>query len=318
MIAILMISYRDFYRDFANLAASHRALIEKQAETQKLRDENFELANVDSLSQLPDRLGLTAKPYAWHGGRSEPGAITAIVFVDLDGFKDVNDTYGHETGDKLITLVAARFEAEMPEGALLARLGGDEFAMLISADKAASLARTFATTVVDLPRQPILIGVRTIQNGASVGISHAPSSECTSQELFRRADIAMHAVKVNGKSDVKVYSPELDAERLRQQDTETQIRDGLEAQEFEVFYQPIVAAETRVVVAVEALLRWPRRRGSPIGPDRFIGVAEATGLIHPLGLFVLRRACPLQPAEPDRGAVRYRSLAPPGVCFPED
>lgn len=195
MIAILMISYRDF----ANLAASHRALIEKQAETQKLSDENFELANVDSLSQLPDRLALTAKPYAWHGGRSEPGAITAIVFVDLDGFKDVNDSYGHETGDKLITLVADRFEAEMPEGALLARLDGDEFAMLISADKAASLARTFATTVVDLPRQPILIGVRTIQNGASVGISHAPSAECTSQELFRRADIAMHAVKVNGQ-----------------------------------------------------------------------------------------------------------------------
>ena len=287
MIAMLMI----YYRDFAQLVASRRALIDKQAETQKLSDENLELANVDPLSRLPNRRALMATLSAWHEGRAKPGAITAIVFVDLDGFKDVNDVYGHETGDTLITLVAARLEAVLPDEAILARLGGDEFAAVISTAKAVPLAQGFATSVVDLLRQPIRIGERTIQIGASVGVSHAAPAECDAQELFRRADIAMYAVKAAGKAGVRVYSPELDAQRLQQKNTETEIRVGLEAEEFEVHYQPIVAAETKAIVAVEALLRWPRRPGSPIATEQFINVAEATGLIHPLGLFVLRRAC---------------------------
>ena len=287
LIAMLTI----YYRDFANLVASRRALIDKQAETQKLSDENFRLANIDSLSGLPNRRALMAELNAAHNASRANGAATAIVFVDLDGFKDVNDFHGHETGDQLITVVAARLKAFLAPGAILARLGGDEFAVLISEPSALELAEAFADIVVDVLRRPILIGERAIQVGASVGIACATPAECDAQELFRRADIAMYDVKANGKSGVQIYTPALDAERRRQQKLETQIREGLAAREFEVFYQPIVEAATQRIVAVEALARWPRRPGSEIGPDQFIPVAESTGLIHPLGLFVLRRAC---------------------------
>ncbi|WP_424361000.1 putative bifunctional diguanylate cyclase/phosphodiesterase [Methylocystis parvus] len=286
MIAILKV----YNRDFANLVASRRSLQEKQEETQRLSDENLKLANLDALSGLPNRRALTTRLGELHGS-GQRGVRTAVVFVDLDGFKDVNDTYGHETGDTLITIVAAKFGDLLPANGLLARLGGDEFAALISAPDADRDAETFANCVVALLEQPIKIGARTIQVGASVGIACAAPGDCDAQELFRRADTAMYHVKGNGKGGVAFYAPGLDAERQRQQDIENQIRRGLAADEFELHYQPIVDAGTKAVISVEALLRWPRRREGAIGPDQFIPVAEASGLINPLGLFVLRRAC---------------------------
>jgi len=287
MIAILVV----YNRDFANLVASRRSLLAKNAETLRLSDENLRLANHDSLSGLPNRRALMAQLDAWHGREHEEGALTAVLFVDLDGFKDVNDTYGHDTGDRLINIVAADFARLLPKGAMLARLGGDEFAALISDPDAEGMAKAFADAAVDLLARPIRIGERTIQVGASIGISCAAPGDCAAQELFRRADTAMYHVKGNGKAGVAVYAPELDAERKRQQDLEEQIRAGLDRREFEVFYHPIVDAATKQIVSVEALLRWPRRPGGAIGPDRFIPVAETSGLINPLGLFVLRQAC---------------------------
>ena len=287
MIAILM----TYNRDFANLVASRRSLLEKQEETQRLSDDNLRLANLDSLSGLPNRRALMSRLGEIHAPDREKGAVTAVVFVDLDGFKDVNDAYGHETGDTLIKIVAGQFQRLTPQNAILARLGGDEFASLISDPNADELAKTFAMRAIALLEQPIKIGDRNIQVGASIGIACAVPGDCDSQELFRRADTAMYDVKANGKGGVKTYSPELDAERQRQQDLETQIRQGLREEEFEVHYQPIVDAATKAIVSVEALLRWPRRPEGAIGPDQFIPVAEASGLINPLGLFVLRRAC---------------------------
>jgi diguanylate cyclase (GGDEF)-like protein len=287
MIAILLI----YYRDFSNLVASRRELIDKQAETQRLSDDNFRLANHDSLSGLPNRRALVARLNEIQADHRQGVAPTAVVFIDLDGFKDVNDTYGHETGDKLIQIVADKLRQRTPMHAMLARLGGDEFAVLISADGAQDLALTFADAVVEMLKDPILIGARTIKVGASVGIAFAVPGQCDAQELFRQADSAMYHVKANGKAGARVYSFDLDAERHRRQECEEDIRRGLTAQEFEVFYQPIVDAASKSIVAVEALLRWPRRAGSEIGPDQFIKVAEASGLINPLGLFVLRRAC---------------------------
>jgi diguanylate cyclase (GGDEF)-like protein len=279
------------YRDFAHLVRSRRDLRDKQRETQTLSDENFRLANIDSLTGLPNRRALMTKLNAVHDTSREGGLLTAIVSIDLDDFKHVNDTYGHEAGEKLISIVARRFEGSLTEGAMLARLGGDEFGALISAPGADELAKTYAAIVVDLLREPIHIGERTLQVTASVGVSFASRNDCDAEELFRRADIAIFNVKANGKAGVKVYSAELDSERLRLQRIECHIRDGLARGEFEVYYQPIVLADTKAVVGAEALVRWPRRAGPAISPDQFIPVAETTGLIHPLGLFVLRRAC---------------------------
>ena len=287
MIAILMI----YYRDFANLVASRRALIDKQAETQRLSDENLRLANIDSLSGLSNRRALMSRLNLLQSAARRGGDPTAVVFIDLDGFKDVNDTYGHETGDQLIRRVADNLKQMLPSRAMLARLGGDEFAVLLSEPHAAEQALAFAHAFVELLRRPVLIGERMIQVGASVGISCADPEACSAQELFRRADTALYYVKGAGKSGVKFYAPDLDSERQRIQELEEQVRRGLTHGEFEVYYQPIVDAVSKRVVSLEALLRWPRRPEGPIGPDQFIRVAESSGLIHPLGLFALRRAC---------------------------
>lgn len=288
MLTMLM----TYYRDFADLVASRRSLIEKQAETQRLSDDNLRLANIDSLSALPNRRALMAALLERQNGAEKEGELTAVVFIDLDGFKDVNDTYGHGTGDRLISILAQDFRRLLPDQALLARLGGDEFAALIPGSEAERTALSFAATVLNFLERPIRIGERPIRVGASVGIACAARNECGGEELFRRADTAMYHVKANGKSGTCVYSPELDAERQREQQIEDQIRRGLTEQEFDIVYQPLVeAAATRRVLAVEALLRWPRRREGPLSPDQFIPIAETSGLINPLGLFVLRRAC---------------------------
>jgi diguanylate cyclase (GGDEF)-like protein len=287
MIVILMI----YNRDFANLVSSRRSLLEKQEETQRLSEENLRLANLDALSGLPNRRALMSQLEAIHQATGKANTQTAVIFVDLDGFKDVNDTYGHETGDKVIKIVAREFQSLLPEGAVLARLGGDEFAGLISGSDAAEQADMFAARVVSSLNEPIRIRERAIQIGASVGIACAAQGACDARELFRRADAAMYDVKANGKADVRVYSAALDAARQRQQELEAQIRQGLIEGQFDVFYQPIVDADRKEIVSVEALLRWPRRLAGPIGPDQFISVAEASGLINPLGLLVLRRAC---------------------------
>ncbi|WP_157235082.1 putative bifunctional diguanylate cyclase/phosphodiesterase [Methylosinus sp. LW4] len=285
MIAILMI----YYRDFAHLVASRRSLAEKQAETQRLSDENSRLANMDALSGLPNRRALMTR--LDQCGRSAGATPTAVVYIDLDGFKDVNDTYGHSTGDRLIDIVAKELLRVLPEGAMLARVGGDEFAAVISAAEAERAARAFASSALAVLARPIRIGDRAVQIGASVGVCCTEADGCDAQELFRRADIAMYHVKANGKSGVRIYTPDLDLERQRQQDIEDQLRRALRADELEVVYQPIVGATENRVVAVEALVRWPRRPEGELTPDQFVPIAERSGLINQLGLFVLRRAC---------------------------
>ncbi|WP_051592544.1 EAL domain-containing protein [Methylosinus sp. sav-2] len=285
MIAILMI----YYRDFAHLVASRRSLLEKQAETQRLSDENSRLANMDALSGLPNRRALMTRLDQCSRGAGAPP--TAVVYIDLDGFKDVNDTYGHSTGDRLIDIVAKEFLRVLPEGAMLARVGGDEFAAVVSAADAERAARAFASGALTVLARPIRIGDRAVQIGASVGVCCTEADGCDAQELFRRADIAMYHVKANGKSGMRIYTPDLDLERQRQQDIEDQLRRALRADELDVVYQPIVGAAENRVVAVEALVRWPRRPEGELTPDQFVPVAERSGLINQLGLFVLRRAC---------------------------
>jgi len=285
MIAILMI----YYRDFAHLVASRRSLLEKQAETQRLSDENSRLANVDSLSGLPNRRALMRRLAAC--SQDAAALPIAVVYIDLDGFKDVNDTYGHATGDRLIDIVARQFARALPKGAMLARVGGDEFAAVISASEAERDAKSFATGAVAALARPIRIGDRLVQIGASVGVACAGPDARDAQELFRRADIAMYHVKANGKSGVRIYSRDLDIERQRRQEIEDQLRRGLRENEFDLFYQPIVDAVENRIVAAEALLRWPRRPEGDLPPDQFVPVAETSGLISQLGLFALRRAC---------------------------
>ncbi|WNY87363.1 EAL domain-containing protein [Leclercia adecarboxylata] len=247
------------------------------------------VARTDWLSHLPNRRALIEEleRVSQRGDTDRK----SVVFIDLDGFKDVNDIYGHEVGDALIVIIAGALRDNVPKDGMLARMGGDEFAMTIGGDNAEALASAFAGFVLDYLHSPIVVGERSIHIGASIGIASGTLVECTSTELFRRADIAMYHSKITGKGRVTHYDAELNNVRERRLAIEGQIRHGLEHNEFDVWYQPIIDARSQKMVGVEALVRWPRRPQGPLAPDEFITVAETSGLIYGLGQFVLSRAC---------------------------
>lgn len=252
------------------------------------------IALTDWLSHLPNRRALIERLNKF-SRRGDKGEIS-VVFIDLDGFKDINDIYGHDTGDKLIVTLAKTLRQQVPENGMLVRMGGDEFALMLGGERAGEKSAAFANQVLAFLTAPICLDERTIHISASIGIASGTLVDCPSSELFRRADIAMYHSKITGKGRVTWYDSALNSVREHQLIIENDIRDGLEREEFEVWYQPIVDAKTQVMISVEALVRWPRRPQGELPPEEFIGIAETSGLIYSLGQFVLRRACQdLQP-----------------------
>jgi diguanylate cyclase (GGDEF)-like protein len=247
------------------------------------------IAFTDWLSRLPNRRALIEK--LDHLSAMGDTNRISVVFIDLDGFKDVNDIYGHDVGDRLIVTVAQILQEKVPTDGTLVRMGGDEFAMTISGPWAEEKADDFAAKALEALNAPLKVSKRTIHIGASIGIASGTLLTSSSSELFRRADIAMYHSKSTGKGRVTHYDAELNSARERQLMIENDIRSGLDCDEFDVWYQPIVDARSLAMIGVEALVRWPRRPGGELKPDEFISIAETSGLIYALGQFVLRRAC---------------------------
>ncbi|WP_372732113.1 putative bifunctional diguanylate cyclase/phosphodiesterase [Novosphingobium sp.] len=287
---MMVVTYR-FNIDFANLIRSQRNLRMRQTETEKLSEENRRIAFTDALSGLPNRrklLSCLGRLEKTNGAQID---TLAIVFIDLDGFKDINDTHGHHAGDTLIKSISARLTKICPEQALLARVGGDEFAILIDAPDATALARNLAEQIGEEIALPVLVDRHVLQVGASIGIASNADGVVEANELLRRADTAMYHIKTRGKGEIAIYHAQFDEGRIRRQAIGREIGNGLANAEFEVFYQPVVSAQTGAITSAEALIRWPRRPDGPLDPQEFIDIAEDTGQIHPLGLFVLERAC---------------------------
>lgn len=284
-----------FNRSFSEVVQSRRTLHLRQLETEKLSEENRRIAFSDPLSGLPNRRELLARLDCLD--RLEGLALhsLAIVFIDLDGFKQVNDEHGHHAGDELIRTVCQRLREQCPDNAVLARVGGDEFAILLETDgvtqNAQAAAMNLALRLLEQMALPVLVDRHVLQISGSIGIASNDEAGVNSSELLRRADLAMYHAKTEGKGQVAIYSDALDKGRLRRIEIEGQIGNGLGSGEFEVVYQPIIDAGSGAIVSAEALLRWPRRAQGALPPDEFIEVAEATGQIHPLGLYVLERAC---------------------------
>ena len=245
-------------------------------------------ALTDKLSGLPNRRALLDAIASQARRRA---LDQTVVFIDLDGFKDVNDIYGHDAGDELIVEVAKSLTACLPRDAMLARLGGDEFAVLTGGSGGLDACRVFAELALQGLKPPLHLSTCTVRVGASIGIAHSSAGQFDAQELFRRADMAMYHSKKAGKGRVTEYDGAIDTARTVRRQLEAEIRCGLDNGEFDVAYQPICNAMTHRVEAVEALVRWPRRPDGDLPPDAFISVAENGGIIHRLGLFVLQKAC---------------------------
>jgi diguanylate cyclase (GGDEF)-like protein len=216
-------------------------------------------------------------------------APIAVLLIDLDGFKQVNDTLGHDAGDQLLQQVADRFADASRPGDTLARLGGDEFAMLLE-DASESAAKTVATRLLQRLSDPVGVAGRQLTLGASIGIV-AHRGRGRSEDLIRHADVAMYAAKEAGRGRYELFRDGMARELGELLGLEHELRLGLKHGQFRVHYQPLVDLELNAVVGVEALLRWYSESRGVVEPDRFIPVAETTGLITSLGAFVLEEAC---------------------------
>ena len=246
------------------------------------------LGLTDTLTGLPNRHALHQDYRRLARNDDE----MALALIDLDGFMLVNEHYGHSIGDRAIRESGAIFLTICGEEAAVYRLGGDEFALLKSGPLAATLLEGLCRKIVERMIRPVKVDERRLTLGASIGLARRSAGEdVSSSELLRRGDVAMYSSKRGGKARCTWYSPEFDRSREVIRELDDELRQALTNDEFCVHYQPLVDCTTREIVAVEALIRWERPDGKRIGPNVFIPVAEESGLINPLGLWVLRRAC---------------------------
>jgi diguanylate cyclase (GGDEF)-like protein len=246
-------------------------------------------AHHDSLTGLPNRAALTkGLDVAVRRGGTD---ALAVVFLDLDGFKEVNDSYGHDTGDRLLERVARGFKTICADKGLLARVGGDEFALVLDSPDAVSTAEETANRLVQFLHAPIHIDGRVLTVGTSVGIAFADEGGISAEELLRRADVAMYQAKELGRSRVALYDRSIDAEKLERRLLADDLRIALKGNALKIVYQPIYDAATLRPALVEALLRWQHPVRGAVPPDLFISVAEEMGLMDELGTWVLRHAC---------------------------
>ena len=246
------------------------------------------LSNSDALTLLPNRRALHRDIAA---SKSEEHEI-ALAIVDLDGFKIINDHYGHQIGDATIKEIARLIRDICGDEAGIYRLGGDEYAILMQGDLAGTLLEGHCRRIIERLAKSIKVQERRLTLGASIGLArNAPRQAVTSSEMLRRADVAMYASKRGGKMRCTWFNEAFDRSREQIKIMDDELRQALAHGEFRLHYQPLVDSNTRRIVSVESLLRWVRPDGKDVGPNIFVPVAEESGLINPIGLWVLRQAC---------------------------
>jgi diguanylate cyclase (GGDEF)-like protein/PAS domain S-box-containing protein len=238
----------------------------------------------------------------------------AVMCIDLDLFKNVNDSFGHPMGDRLLQAVAERLGAQTRGGDLAARLGGDEFAVILSNDVTPSQASDFAKRLIETLSAPYVIDGNELVIGASVGIALSPGDGTSSEELMKNGDMALYRAKQDGGGVHRFFEKEMDRQAQKRRDLEQDLRRAFAHGEFELHYQPLVDLASNRINAFESLLRWRHPHKSMVSPADFIPVAEDIGLIVPLGEWVLREACAEAAKWPDGikvavnlSAVQFRS-----------
>ncbi|MHB1174286.1 MAG: putative bifunctional diguanylate cyclase/phosphodiesterase [Sulfuriferula sp.] len=268
----------------------------KQHETQLVH-----LANHDSLTGLPNRSLFQDRLQQALMKARRNGLKVAVLFCDLDRFKRINDSLGHDVGDQLLQTVAGRLLGSVRESDTVARLGGDEFAIILDDFATEDAVSGIAQKILYTLARPLAITTLNLSTTSSIGISFFPEDGDTAQALLKNADAAMYLAKARGKNNFQFYSQGIASDALEHLNLEINLRLALEREELVLHYQPQVDLKSGRVIGVEALLRWRRPAGDMTLPAQLIPLAEETGLIGPIGKWVLRTACLQNKAWQDAG-----------------
>ena len=271
--------------------AVHDVTIRRKAETKLLeRHQQLDhLAHHDQLTGLPNRLYLAANLPRDLEEAKQGGSMLAVLFLDLDHFKHVNDSRGHETGDKLLKTVAQRVRATVRAQDVVVRMGGDEFVVILKSVTHTGQVSETAERINEALNAPMVVDGRTLVTTVSIGVAVYPQDGADMGELLRHSDTAMYQAKDRGRNNFQLFSPGMDRRLKERIAIESSLRTALQSRQLDVHYQPIVDIESHRVVALEALLRWKHPSHGYVRPERFVSVAEEAGLIVPIGEFVLQR-----------------------------
>jgi diguanylate cyclase (GGDEF)-like protein len=269
----------------AALVNAHR-YVERRAFEAQLHHQAFH----DSLTGLPNRALFVDRLQHALSGLARRRDGLAVLFVDIDRFKMINDSLGHDIGDRLLVEVAGRISSCLRPSDTLARYGGDEFTILLE-DPAEDGAARVAERILEVLRLPFTLAGRGVSAGASIGIAFAPSPFGEDGDPLREADLAMYRAKERGRGRWEVFDPEMNRYALGRLDSETELAQAIERQQFLLHYQPVVSLAHGRVTGVEALVRWQHPRRGVVSPAEFVPLAEETGAIVPLGRWVLEEAC---------------------------
>jgi diguanylate cyclase (GGDEF)-like protein len=285
MVVILL----NYYRDFANLVESKHALQAKQAELQRLSDENSRLANLDILTGLPNRRRFLADLDALFRTASAGHERFAVGVIDLDGFKQVNDLYGHGAGDRVLEEVGRRLSDVSGPRIRLARLGGDEFGLLVTQVREPQDLRDIGATICDMLRAPYAWPGATARLSASLGFAIYPDAGLSPAQLFERADYALYFAKEHRRGGTTIFSAEHEKQIRELGKLEQALRQADLESEMSLHFQPIIDVSCDRVVCHEALARWNSPTLGAVAPSLFIKVAERSDLIHTLTASLLRK-----------------------------
>jgi diguanylate cyclase (GGDEF)-like protein/PAS domain S-box-containing protein len=288
------------------------------SKTRELAHQMAYLAQHDFLTNLPNRMLLNDRLTQAIGLARRCGTQLAVLFLDLDHFKHINDSLGHGVGDRLLQSVAQRLSACVRSSDTVSRNGGDEFVILLAEIERPEDAAVSAEKILAALAARHHIGGHELQVSTSIGASVYPFDGQDAETLIKNADLAMYHAKDSGRNNVQFFTPEMNLRSVERQSVESDLRDALEQGEFELYYQPKVDLASAATVGAEALIRWHHPRRGLVAPDQFIPIAEDAGLIVPIGRWVMREACrqlqawraqgvPLVPVSVNISALEFRS-----------